>query len=240
MIALLKKEIKQYFSSIVGYLVIAIFLVIVGLYMWIFGGEMNVFDNKTASLDTLFSIAPWVFLLLVPAITMRLFSEEKRIGTLELLLTKPISELKIVLAKYLAAELIVILALLPTLVYFISIQYFISNQMIDIGATIGSYIGLFFLAAIYNSIGLWASSLTQNQIVAFMLSISTIFFVFIGFDYISKIFSISAFSLIFDYISINTHYNSISRGIIDSKDIIYFLSLISFFIFLTNYNIKKR
>lgn len=240
MIALLKKEIKQYFSSLVGYLVIAIFLIIIGLYMWIFSGEMNVFDNKTASLDTLFSIAPWVFLLLVPAVTMRLFSEEKRVGTLEILLTKPISELKIVIAKYLAAEIIVILALLPTLTYFISIQYFLSTRMIDVGATIGSYIGLFFLAAIYNSIGIWASSLTQNQIVAFMLSIVTIFFVFIGFEYISKIFSIGIFSLIFDYLSINSHYNSISRGIIDSNDIIYFLSIISVFIFLTHYQIKKR
>jgi ABC-2 type transport system permease protein len=240
MYALLKKEVASFFNSIIGYLVIIVFLTVVGLYMWVFQGETNVFDTSSATLDTLFSIAPWVFLFLVPAVTMRLFAEEKRTGTLETLLTKPLSDFQIVFAKYCAALLIIILSLLPTLIYFFSIQFFMSAHSVDVGGTIGSYIGLFFLAAIYASIGLWASSITQNQIVAFITAMAVAFFFFIGFQYISSLAFLGKLSVVIDFLGINMHYNSISRGIIDTRDIVYFISIITFFLILTKFSLEKR
>ncbi|MBN2663161.1 MAG: gliding motility-associated ABC transporter permease subunit GldF [Bacteroidales bacterium] len=240
MYALLKKEILTFFSSITGYLVIIVFLTVIGLYMWVFAGEMNIFNLGYSSIDTLFGIAPWVFLFLVPAVTMRLFAEEKRTGTLETLLTKPLTDFQIVFAKYLSGLTLVLLALLPTLIYFISVQFFLSPQNMDIGGTIGSYIGLFFLAAIYVSIGVFASSITNNQIVAFVLGMAISFFFYIGFEYISNLAVVGKFSVIIDYLGINMHYNSISRGVIDSRDIIYFVSVISVFLLLTKYILEKR
>lgn len=240
MFSLLKKEISIFFSSIIGYLVIMVFLTVVALYMWVFPGEMNVFDVGYSSIDTLFVIAPWVFLFLVPAITMRFFAEEKRAGTLESLLTKPLSEWQIVFAKYLSGLFLVLLALLPTLIYFFTVQFFLSPQNMDVGGTIGSYIGLFFLAAIYVSIGLFASSITQNQIIAFLVGMAIAFFFFIGFQYVTGLGFWGAFSIVIDYLGINNHYGSISRGVIDTRDIVYFLSIISIFLLLTRHVLLKR
>ncbi len=240
MTALLKKEISTFFSSITGYLVIVVFLTVIGLYMWVFPGEMNILELGYSSIDTLFNIAPWVFLFLVPAVTMRLFAEEKRTGTLETLLTKPLTDFQIIFAKYLSGLLLVLLALLPTLVYFISVQYFISPQNMDVGGTIGSYIGLFFLAAIYVSIGVFASSITSNQIVAFISGVVISFFFYIGFEYISQLDFLGNISIIIDYLGINMHYKSISRGVIDTQDIVYFLSVITIFILLTKTILEKR
>ncbi len=240
MFSLLKKEISAFFSSITGYLVIIIFLTVVGLYMWVFPGEMNVFDSGYSTIETLFVIAPWVFLFLVPAITMRLFAEEKRSGTLETLLTKPLTDWQIVWAKYLSGLFLVLLSLLPTLVYFFSVQFFLSPHNMDIGGTIGSYIGLFFLAAIYVSIGVFASSITNNQIVAFLVGMAIAFFFFIGFQYITNLSFWGVFSVVIDYLGINMHYNSISRGIIDLRDIVYFVSIITFFLLLTKYVLVSR
>jgi ABC-2 type transport system permease protein len=171
MIALLKKEIRSFLTSLIGYIVIAVFLIVTSLFMWVFPGSLNVMEAEYATLDTLFYIAPWVFLFLIPAITMRSLAEEQKEGTLELLMTKPITDLQIILAKYLAGLLVVVIAIFPTLVYFLSV-YFLGNPVgnIDAGATWGSYLGLIFLASVYVSIGIFASSLTKNQIVAFLIA----------------------------------------------------------------------
>ena len=171
MLALYKKEIRSFLSSLIGYIVIAIFLLIIGLFMWIFPGENNVLEMGYADLNTLFFIAPWVFMFLIPAVTMRMFAEEKRNGTLEIIFTKPISDLNIVSAKYFAGLTLVVLTLLPTLVFYFTIHDLGSPVgNIDTGGTIGSYIGLLLLAASYVAIGLFASSISNNQIVSFLLS----------------------------------------------------------------------
>ncbi len=238
--SLLKKEIASFLSSLTGYIVIIVFLIIIGLFMWVFPGENNILDSGFATIDTLFYIAPWVFLFLVPAITMRLFAEEKRIGTLETLLTKPLTDFQIVIAKYISGLILVIFALLPTLVYFISVQYFLSHRAMDLGGTFGSYIGLFFLAAVYVAIGLFSSSLTSNQVVAFIIGILLMFFFFIGFEYISQLKLWGDIAYIIDYLGIDNHYRSISRGVIDTRDVIYFLSIITIFLMLTKLILEKR
>lgn len=240
MFALLKKEIVSFFSSIVGYLVVIVFLTIVGLYLWIFPGDLNIFKGGFATIESLFIIAPWVFLFLVPAITMRLFAEEHRAGTLESLLTKPLTDWQIVNAKYFAGLLLVVISLLPTIIYFISVQFFLSDKSMDIGGTVGSYIGLFFLAAIYTAIGVFSSSITQNQVVAFIVGILLSFFFYIGFQYITEIGIWGNFSSIIDYLGINSHYMSISRGVIDTRDLIYFISMIFVFLYLTKFVLEKR
>ena len=173
---LFKKEISGFFSSLTGYVVIAVFLMLTGLFMWVIPGQFNVLDNGYATLDTLFALAPWVFLFLVPAITMRMISEEKRTGTLDLLYTRPVSELQIILAKFLASWTLVLLSIMPPLVYFSSVSRLGTPPgNIDVGGTWGSYIGLLFLGGIYAAIGIFASSLTGNQIVAFILAVFTSF-----------------------------------------------------------------
>lgn len=240
MYALLKKEISTFFSSITAYLIITVFLTIIGLYMWIFPGQTNIIDLGYSSLDTLFNIAPWVFLFLIPATTMKLFAEEKRTGTIELLLTKPLSDMQIIIAKYLAGLIIAIMALIPTIIYFINIQFFLSPQNMDIGGTIGSYIGLTLLTAIYVAIGLFASAITNNQIIAFISAVTLSFFFFIGFEYISNITVLNKISVIINYLGINTHYKTISKGVIYLQDIIYFITLIATFITLTKFVLEKR
>jgi ABC-2 type transport system permease protein len=209
--------------------------------MWIFHGPTNVLDAGYANLDSLFIISPWVFLFLVPAVTMRLISDEKRMKTLELLLVRPISEFKIVMAKYLSGLVLVLAALLPTMIYLISINQ-LGNPAgnVDMGAIMGSYIGLFLLAAIYTAIGVFASSLTGNQIISFILAVVLSFVMYIGFDQLSELFSSGTFSTFTESLGINYHYRSISRGVIDSRDIIYFLSVIAVFILLTKLVLERR
>jgi ABC-2 type transport system permease protein len=241
MYPLVKKEISSFFSSITGYLVILVFLIVNSLFMWVFPGELNVFEAGYASLDTLFLMAPWVFLFLVPAITMKMFSEEKKSGTIELLLTRPINELKIVLAKFFAGLVLVLFSLLPTLIYFFAI-YRLGNPVgnIDTGGTWGSYIALFFLACSYVTIGIFASSLTGSQIVSFIIAVLVSFFFFAGFDSIAAIPALKNIESLLLYLGINEHYRSMSRGVIDSRDMIYFLGLITFFIFLTRTSLRSR
>ena len=183
MIALYLKEIRSFLSSLIGYVVIGVFLLLVGLFMWVFPQDFNVLDQGFANINSLFAIAPWVFMFLIPAITMRSFAEEKRTGTIEMLLTKPLSDMNIVLAKYFAGLTLVLIALIPTLVYYISV-YFMGNPVgnIDSGGAMGSYIGLVFLGGAYVSIGIFASSITSNQIIAFLLGAVLCFFFFIGFE----------------------------------------------------------
>jgi ABC-2 type transport system permease protein len=234
------KEIKEFFSSITGYLVVVVYLVINSLIMWIFHGPSNILDAGYSNLDSLFIISPWVFLFLVPAVTMRLISEEKRLHTMELLLIRPISEFRIVLAKYFAGLSLVVVALLPTLLYTISINKLGSGVGADMGAIAGSYVGLFFLAAIYTSVGLFASSISNNQIISFIVAVLLCFVLYIGFDQVSIMgFGGSVEDFVMS-LGINYHYRSISRGVIDSRDILYFLSVIVVFLLLTKLRIERR
>ena len=229
--ALFKKEISGFFSSLTGYLVIVVFLLLNSLFMWIVPGQFNVIENGYASMDSLFAIAPWVFLFLVPAITMRMFSEEKRTGTLDLLYTRPVSELQIILAKFLASWALVLSSLIPTLIYFWSVSRLGSPPgNMDIGGTWGSYIGLLFLGGIYAAIGIFASSLTGNQIVAFITAVFLSFLMYLGFEFLSGIAESGSTVFIISRLGISYHYNSISRGVIDSRDMLYFVGVILLFI----------
>jgi ABC-2 type transport system permease protein len=235
MFSLLKKEITSFFGSLTGYIVVFVFLLATSLFLWVFPGNYNVLDGGYASLDGLFSLAPWVYLFLVPAVTMRLFAEEKRLGTMEVLLTRPLSVFRIVLAKYLAGLLLVTISLLPTLVYFYS-AYSLGNPVgcIDTGGTWGAYIGLFFLAAIYVAIGLLASALTDNQIFSFILAMALSFLAYLGFDLVGSMQLPSNIQQLITGFGINEHYNSISRGVVDSRDLVYFMATIFLFLFLTS------
>lgn len=223
MLALLKKEIRSFLSSLIGYIVMAVFLLLIGLFMWIFPGEWNTLDNGIASLDTLFVVAPWVFMFLIPAITMRSFSEERRIGTMELLLTRPLGDFQIVLAKFLGGVVLVAISLIPTLIYFFTV-YQLGNPAgnIDTGATWGSYIGLLLLGSAYVAIGVFASSLTSNQIVAFLVAAMLCFFMFIGFESIASFERFGGLDSVLIRMGISDHYRSLSRGLVDSRDLIYF------------------
>lgn len=235
MFSLLKKEIASFFGSLTGYVVVFVFLLATSLFLWVFPGNYNIPDAGYASLDGLFSLAPWVYLFLVPAVTMRLFAEEKRLGTMEVLLTRPLSVFRIVFAKFLAGLLLVSITLLPTLIYFYSV-YAVGNPVgcIDTGGTWGAYIGLFFLAAIYVALGLLASALTDNPVFAFILALFLSFLAYLGFDLVGTMQLPSAIQQTLTSFGINEHYESISRGVIDSRDLTYFLISIFFFLFLTS------
>ena len=231
MFAILKKEFNSYFSSPIAYLVIGVFLLVNGLFLWVFKDDLNILNAGFADLNPFFFLAPWIFLFLIPAITMKSFAEEFNNGTIELLKTKPISDWQIVLGKFWASLLLVVVALIPTLTYVYTV-YQLGSPIgnIDFGSTIGSYIGLLFLAATYTSIGLFTSTLSKNQIVAFILGIFITFILFYGFDAIANSLDNK---LIIQKLGINEHFKSISRGVIDTRDIIYFLSVTFFFLFIT-------
>lgn len=235
------KEINSFLTSLIGYIVLIVFLLIMSLFLWVFEGETNILDGGYADLAPLFYMAPWVFLFLIPAITMRSLSEEKRTGTIELLLTKPVTEWQIVLAKWLGGLALVIIALLPTLIYVYTI-YQLGNPVgnLDFGGTWGSYIGLILLAAAFVAIGQFASSITNNQIVAFIVATFLSFFLFIGFESIASFRLFGGIDSVLINLGINAHYISLSRGVIDSRDVIYFAALIAIFLLLTEYVLKRR
>lgn len=232
--SLFQKEIKDFFSSLTGYAVIIVFLLLNSLFMWVFPGQMNVLDGGYSHLNSLFSLAPWVFMFLVPAITMRMISEEKRSGTLELLFTRPLTEFQIVIAKFLAAWLLVIIAILPTLIFYLSV-YLLGSPVgnIDTGGTWGSYIGLIFLGGIYAALGLFASSMTENQIASFIIAVLFVFLFYIGFGFLASLGKTGVASLFIEKLGIDFHYQSISRGVVDSRDLLYFLSTIFLFLYFT-------
>lgn len=236
MIAILKKEINAFFSSPIGYLVIAIFLLLNGLFLWVFKSDFNILDNGFADLSSFFLIAPWILMFLIPAVTMRSFSDEKKQGTLELLLTKPISHLQIVLGKYFGALILILMALLPTLLYVYTV-YQLGSPVgnLDFGSTMGTYFGLLFLIASYTAIGIFASTLSENQIVAFLIAISFCLLFYVGFEGIANIIS----SNFIEQLGMSYHFKSMSRGVLDSRDIIYFLSVTVFFILITKLNFKS-
>lgn len=241
MITLLKKEFNNFFASPMGYIVIGVFLVITALFLWVFPGEYNILDSGYANMDGLFYFAPWLYLFLVPSVTMRLFAEEKKTGTIELLMTHPITKLNVVLSKYLAGVVLVLFSLLPTLIYFLTV-WLLGDPMgnIDTGGTWGSYIGLFFLATVYVAIGLFASSLTDNQIISFIVAAVLCFFLYAGFDIISGMASSGSAVNFISSIGINAHYESMSRGVIDSRDVVYYLIVIVIFLFLTKEVLERK
>ncbi len=234
MYSLFKKEIIAFLGSLIGYLAILMFLLVTGLFLWVFPGTYNIPENGYATLEGLFSLAPWLYLFLIPAITMRFFAEEKRSGTIEILLTRPLSDFKLVFAKFLAGLVLVAISLLPTLIYFLSV-YLLGNPVgnIDAGATWGSFIGLFFLAAIYIAIGIFASSITDNQIVSFILAMALSFIFYLGFEFIATSGVPYVLEQLFGWFSINNHYMSVSRGVVDLRDLIYFLGMAFIFLWLT-------
>jgi ABC-2 type transport system permease protein len=241
MFAIFKKEISGFFSSLTGYIVIIVFLLINSLFMWVFPGEWNIPDSGYAGLDTLFFISPWVFMFLVPAVTMRMIAEEKRLGTIELIYSRPITERGLIYGKYFASVCLVLLALLPGIVYYLSV-YHLGDPPgnLDKGGTLGSFIGLFFLASVYASAGIYASSVTDNQVIAFIIAVLICFILFMGFDSLAYLPGLKELDEFVIRLGINEHYKSISRGVIDIRDIFYFLAVIGFFNELTRFQLLSR
>lgn len=229
-----RKELTSFFTSSVGYLVMGLFLVLSGLFLWVFKGPFNIFDYGFADLSLFFLLAPWIFLLLIPAVTMRSFSEERKLGTLELLLSKPISTGALVLGKYLGALLLVLIAVAPTLLYVATIHELGTTAgNLDTGLIWGSYAGLILLMMVYTATGLFTSTLTENQIVAFMGGILLCFLLYYGFEALSTLFSDGQSSLWVRRLGMKAHYERVSQGVLDSRDVIYFLSLTAFFLYLS-------
>ena len=241
MITLYKKEISIFFSTIIGYLIIGLFLLISSLILWHDISEINILDNAYASMDSFFSIAPLIFLLFIPSVSMRVFSEEFNTGTIETLITKPISSFEIVTAKFFAVLSLVIIAILPTITYVISI-YFLGETTgnLDLAAVVGSYIGLLLLSSIFASISVYASSLSSNQIVAFILAMIMSSFFFFGFDILSQLPFLQIVDLTLQKIGISYHYNMMSKGLLKVSDLVYFLSVSLLFIKLTEVVIKNK
>jgi ABC-2 type transport system permease protein len=236
--SILIREIKSFFGSPIGYLVIAIFLILNGLFLWVFEGEYNILNSGFADLTPFFTISPWILIFLIPAVTMRSFSDEIKQGTIELLLTKPISVWEIVSGKFFGAFILIVIALIPTLIYVYVISTLgIEGANIDLGSTMGSYFGLLFLIAGYAAIGIFTSTLSENQIVAFLLAVLLCFVFYFGFEGISSI--IKSQSEIIASFGMQDHYKSMSRGVLDTRDIIYFVSISIAFLSCTVYKLKS-
>ena len=241
MYSIFRKEISAFFSSLIGYIVVGVFLLLMGLVMWVFP-DYSVLDSNYATLDTLFGMAPLVFLFLIPAVTMRTLAEEKQSGTIELLATRPISDWQIVGGKFLACWLLVAFALLPTLLYYLTVYQLGSPKgNLDTGGIVGSYIGLLLLAGAFTAIGVLASSLTNNQIVAFVLATFLCFFMYLGFDFLSRlpIFYGKTDDLV-QSIGLDYHYNALSRGVLDTRDLVYFGSIITVFLAGATLSLGRR
>jgi ABC-2 type transport system permease protein len=239
--SILIKEIHAFFSSLIGFLAIGIFVGITGFMIWFFP-TYSVLNYGYSSLEMFFSLAPILLLIIIPAITMRLLSEEKQSGTIEWIFTKPLTDWDIILGKYFASIALIIISLIPTLIYYFSIyQLGLPKGNIDNGGVMGSYIGLIMLSGVFCAIGLFASSATTNQIVAFIMAAVLSAFCFWGFDLVSNFASFDGMpEYIIKNIGISYHYDSISRGVLDTRDIIYFGSIIFVFLYFTFYNLEKR
>jgi len=239
MLSITKKELQQFFSSLSGYIALILFLIVNAVYLFVLK-DSNIFDFGYATLEPFFTLAPWVFIFLIPAISMRSFSDEYKTGTFEIIKTLPITRWQIVMGKYVSILLIILIALLPTLLYPITISSLSSESGIDTGGITGSYIGLFLLASVFAAISIWCSSLTSNAIITFLFSAFACLVLYFGFGALAKL---AVFSGNADYyiemLGIDFHYQSISRGVVDTRDLIYFLSMIFFFLFAARENIKK-
>ena len=232
------REIKSFFGSPIGYLVIAIFLLLNGLFLWVFDGEYNILQSGFADLSPFFTLSPWILIFLIPAVTMRSFSDEKKQGTIELLLTKPLSIWQIVNGKFLGAFLLIVIAIIPTLIYVYVISSLgIPEGNIDLGSIMGSYFGLLFLVAAYTSIGIFTSTLSENQIVSFILSVFLCFLFYYGFDGMTTL--IKSQSDVIARFGMDYHFKSMARGVIDTRDVIYFVTVSILFLSLTVFNLKS-
>lgn len=232
------REIKSFFGSPIGYLVIGLFLISNGLFLWVFEGEYNILNSGFADLSPFFAIAPAVLIFLIPAVTMRSFSDEKKQGTLELLLTKPVSIWQIVTGKFLGSIFLICIAIIPTFLYVKVISDLsMPEGNIDMGSTIGSYLGLLLLISSYSAIGIFTSTLSENQIIAFIISITLCFFFYFGFESLSQI--IPNVQTQISVLGMQNHFKSIGRGVIDTRDVIYFVSITILFLSFTVYNLKS-
>lgn len=239
MLAILKKELNLFFATPIGYLVIAIFLLINGLFLWVFKGDYNFLNAGFADLNSFFFITPWFFIFMIPAITMRTFSEEIRLGTIEIIKTKPISSWEVILGKYLGSLTLIIIALIPTLTYVYTVhQLAATPENVDFGSIIGSYFGLLFLASSITAIGMFTSTLSNNQIVAFILGVTLSFFMFYGFEAMDGIINTETFDI--KNLGLYSRFENISRGVVDTKDLVHFLSITFFFLFITKINFDKE
>ena len=240
-LSMYKKELKYYFSTPIAYIVIGLYLLTVSLFLWVIPGEWNIPESGYAQVDGLFNLSPWLFMLLCPALTMRLFAEERQSGTWALLKSKPIVLWKIVSGKYLAAWTIVVLAQLPCIVHYFLVYYLaepVGN--IDSGAFFGSFIGLLFLSSAFCAIGTFASSLTRSQIVAFIAGAAGCFIMFYGFDLLASMLSNARMIAALQWCGLSSHYTSISEGVIDLRDVVYFLSVSLVFVLLTIQTMKRK
>lgn len=235
------KEVRQFFSSLVGFLALLVFLLMLGLFLWIFP-DTNILDFGYANIDGLFALSPYIFMLLIPAITMRSFSEELSSGTFELLVTRPVSELQIIGGKYLAAITLIAIALLPTLIYFVTVyRLALPIGNVDTGGIAGSYIGLFLLGCVFAAIGVFASSVTPNQIVAFLFGVFLCFILYQAFGYLAKLgIFFGKNDFIVEQLGIDAHYASMSKGVIDTRDLVYFISVIAGFLLFTKTALSVR
>lgn len=235
-----KKELRQFFSNLSGYIAIILFLLVNGLFLFILK-DSNVFDYGYASLDKFFELSPWILMFLIPAITMRSFSEEFRVGTFEILQTKPLTKLRIVLGKYIAVLLVLFFVVFPTLIYVFTIQQLSATGDIDMGGIAGSYIGLFLLSAVFAAIGIACSSFTNNAVIAFLISAFVCLLLYFGFHAMSKLpLFVGSSDYFIEMLGIDFHYQSVSRGMLDTRDVVYFFSLIFLFLIITVKNIAKR
>ena len=239
MLAIFKKEFNSFFTSTIAYLTIGMFLLINGLFLWVFDDDFNVLYAGFADLTSFFYLAPWILIFLIPAITMKTFADEFRSGTIEILKTRPITNVTLVLGKFFAILTLLIIVLIPTFVYAYSIHE-LGNPVgnLDYGSISGSYIGLFLLASSFASIGIFTSTLTKNQVVAFLLGICIVFLFYYGFDAVSSLFGDYSYTI--KLFGMNEHYKSISRGVIDSRDVLYFMSIIIFFLFVSKQKLTNE
>ena len=235
-----KKELQQFFSNLTGYIAIILFLLVNGLFLFVLK-DSNIFDFGYASLDKFFELAPWVLLFLVPAITMRSLSEEFKTGTFELLQTRPLTKWQIVLGKYLSILAVLLIVIVPTFIYIITIRSLSAGGGIDTGGITGSYIGLFLLAAVFAAISLCCSGFTSNAVVSFLVSAFVCLILFFGFHALSRLpFFANGPDYYIEMLGIDFHYHSISRGVLDSRDLVYFASIIFLFLSITVKNLHKK
>jgi ABC-2 type transport system permease protein len=239
MLTILQKEFNAFLNSPVAYVVLGVFLIATGLFVWVFP-DSSVLDYGYADLQTLFNLAPWIFLFLIPAITMRTFAEEKKAGTIELLLTRPLTDGQIIGGKYLACFLLALLALIPTLLYYFSVYKLGSPEgNIDSAATVGSYLGLALLAAVFAAIGILASALTRDQIIAFLVAVVGCFLIYSGFDSLASVLQGSSAYYV-SQLGIAAHYRDLSKGLIDSRDLVYFFSVVAVALQATRLVLRSR
>jgi ABC-2 type transport system permease protein len=228
-----KKELNQFFSNLTGYIAIVLFLLINGIFLFMLP-DSSIFEFGYASLDKFFELAPWVLMFLVPAITMRSLSDEFKAGTFEILKTKPLSAWQIVLGKYFSILIVLLLAIIPTIIYIVTIKALSAVGGIDSGGILGSYIGLFLLAAVFSAIGLCCSGFTSNAVVAFLISAFACLILYFGFNALSKLpFFANGVDYYVEMLGIDFHYRSMSRGVLDSRDLVYFVSIIFLFLLIT-------